>query len=464
MYLTQCWSYAGTKWALALLQDRSTPPLAAVLVLRILSRLIQTQGQPYVAKFANSDSGFAILRVALPRLWTFAPVHLALFALLHGHDITTLPLDSPFQASTLLSSSGKAIATAPEVLRVIIAVVGQGLQALDHAQHKPPHDVERVDLDVAARDAARAGLEHGFGVVVELLAQAGRTTAEEADWPLLSSPVALSQLIRVLQPVLRLPSAPEQPAGAEPSPLPILAAAKGFELEQADDSDKPSSRLDSSPRLDLEPTTATPSSTDADGSPFATVDGSALPNLPTTTCSAAALILDLLAQQVTHGIMTRHVRQASSITPALAQFASSDPSLQPLRIVLDAGASSYARSQVAFRTSLFKQVLHRLSRASTAPVVAARVSALVEVATSFAVQGACLPRTLPSAGEAADELPLAGWIADIPFVLGFVLTYFEKLLDETALVASPVRAASTDIFFSCSSRLIMLGYVAFSFL
>ncbi|GAA5834941.1 hypothetical protein JCM9279_007151 [Rhodotorula babjevae] len=430
------WSrHVRTKWALALLQDDSTPPVAAVLVVRILVRLLQTQGQPHVAKFANSDSGFAILRAALPRLWTLAQLHLALFALLHGHDITTVPLDAPFQASTLLASSGKAIAAAPEVLRIIVAVVGQGLRALERAQRQPAPDAKC--LSFADDDALRAEREHGFGVIVDLVAQAGRTTADEADWPLLSSPVALSELIRVLRPVLHLSSAHVRPAGAELSPLPLLVASRGFELQQADaaNGDKAAPDVDVSfhSALDIN---STPTGRDAGDSPRAALDARTLLDDPSTTCSAAILVLGLLAQHVTHGIMARHVRQASSITPTLAQFASSDPSLQPLRIVLDAGASSDARSQVIFRTLLFKQVLHRLSRASTAPVVAVRVSALVEVATDLAVQG---------------------WIADIPSVLGFVLAYFEKLLDETALVASPVRAGSIDVFFSCSSRLILLG-------
>ncbi|GAA5901206.1 hypothetical protein JCM8208_002303 [Rhodotorula glutinis] len=421
-----------TKWALALLQDRSTPPLAAVLVLRILVRLLQTQGHPYLAKFANSDSGFAILRVALPRFWAYGQLHLALFALLHGHDITTIPLDAPFQASTLLSSSDKAIAAAPEVLRIVIAVVGRGLSALDRAQDEPELGHEDGAADVHGREASRAGLERGFGVVVELVAQAGRTTAEEADWPLLSSPAALSDLIHVLQPVLRLPfTHMHHPSDAEIPPLPILAAAKGFELERADD-DTAARAADASCRRALDVDSTISTSRDVDESPLAAPSG---PKQSGTTCSAV-LVLDLLAQKVTHGIMSRHVRQASTITPSLAQFASSDPSLQPLRLVLDAGASKDVRSQVAFRTLLFKTVIGRLSRASTAPAVAVRVSALVEVATSLAVQG---------------------WIADIPSVLGFVLAYFEKLLDETALVASPVRAASTDIFFSCAIRLVLLG-------
>ncbi|GAA5921426.1 hypothetical protein JCM3775_003043 [Rhodotorula graminis] len=423
-----------TKWALALLQDRSTPPLAAVLVLRILVRLLQTQGHPYVAKFANSDSGFALLRAALPRFWALGQVHLALFALLHGHDITTIPLDAPFAASTLLSSSGKAIAAAPEVIRIVIAVVGQGLSVLDRAQDEPATS-QSDDAAGAGQDASRAGLERGFGVLVELLAQAGRTTAEEADWPLLSSPVALNDLIRVLQPVIRLPPAPEGLPDAELPPLPILAAAKGFELEQADDDkgDQASAPAQASPHvaLSIDKTLSTDRGVDDSPPPALTASSQS-----GTTCSAATLVLDILAQQVTHGITTRHVRQTSSITPSLAQFASSDPSLQPLRILLDAGASSDVRSQVAFRNSLFKTVLHRLSRASTAPTVAGRVSSLVDVATSFTAQG---------------------WIADIPFVLGFVLAYLEKLLDETALVASPVQAGLTDIFFSCAGRLVLLG-------
>ncbi|BGP38319.1 Beige protein-like 1 [Rhodotorula kratochvilovae] len=417
-----------TKWALALLQDRKTPPLAAVFVLRILVRLLQTQGPAYLAKFANSDSGFSILRAALPRFWNLGQLHLALFALLHEHDVATIPLDAPFQASVLLASSGKAIAAAPEIVRIAIAMVGRALKALDAPQAQGAEDDEPPQ-------ASANDINTGFGVVVELLAQAGRAVADDGDWPLLSSPVALADLIHVLKPVLRLPSSPEYPPTADIPPLPILSPANGFSPFSKTLGGEPAPSTSGSPSLSLQiPSTANGHA--GEPTPLTALDISAVPLEAGTTSPAATLVLDLLAQQITHGITTRHVRQTSSLTPTLAQFPSSDPSLQPLRLILDAGASTDARGQVVFRTLLVKEVLHRLSRASTSPVVAARLAALIEVATSFALQG---------------------WIADVPNLLSFVLTYLEKLLDETALVASPVRAAPVDGFFGSMNRLALLG-------
>lgn len=231
-------------------------------------------------------------------------------------------------------------------------------------------------------------LDRGFEVIVDFLAQAGRTTADEADWPLLSSRVALAELIAVLRPVLRLPSPPEYPPTAEVPPIPILKAATGFELPQPSTSDGLAPLASAAAPLKLQIPSSPSNAPDGAVTPLSGLEISSPPLEPGTTSPAATLVVDLLAQHVTHGIVSRHTRQASSLTPTLAQFASSDPSLQPLRLVLDAGATDDGRSQVVFRTLLIKEALRRLSRASSTPVVASRVSALVEVVTSLTIQGA----------------------------------------------------------------------------
>lgn len=372
---------SGSKWVLALLQDRHTPPHAAVLVTRILVRLLQSQGPAYTAKFVNSDSGFSILRASLPRFWYLGQLDLALFALLHNHDISTLSLDAPLQPSLFLASADSAIASAPEVLRIILAVLGRGLKVLD--------DLRMNGADLAAPEDATATetLDTGFASLVDLLAQAGRATAEGTDWPLLASPVALSDLIHILRPTLRLPSLPEYPPTAEPPALPVISSVNGFEIAGPAVPNRPPASATASPSLTLDVASLSNDSA-SQPSPLSALDVQGAVSSETgPVIPAALLILDVLAQQVTNGITTRDSRQPVTLAPTLAHFPSSDPALQPLRLILDAGATSDARSQVVFRTLLFAECVRRLARASMSPVVSARIAAFVEVATAFAYQG-----------------------------------------------------------------------------
>ncbi|GJN87145.1 hypothetical protein Rhopal_000090-T1 [Rhodotorula paludigena] len=422
--------HVRSKWVLALLQDRHTPPHAAVLVTRILVRLLQSQGPAYTAKFVNSDSGLSILRASLPRFWYLGQLDLALFALLHNHDISTHSLDAPLQPSLFLASADSAITSAPEVLRIILAVLGRGLKVLD--------DLRMNGADLAAPEDATATetLDTGFASLVDLLAQAGRATAEGTDWPLLASPVALSDLIHILRPTLRLPSLPEYPPTAEPPALPVISSVNGFEIAEPAVPNRPPASATASPSLTLDVASLSNDSA-SQPSPLSALDVQGAVSSETgPVIPAALLILDVLAQQVTNGITTRDSRQPVTLAPTLAHFPSSDPALQPLRLILDAGATSDARSQVVFRTLLFAECVRRLARASMSPVVSARIAAFVEVATAFAYQG---------------------WLADVHGLLSFTLAYLEKLVDETALAALPDRDEPVQALYSSLNRLILLG-------
>ncbi|GAA5931772.1 hypothetical protein JCM10213_005852 [Rhodosporidiobolus nylandii] len=432
-----------TKWALLLLQDRRTPPLAAVLTLRILVRLLQTQSAAYLAKFGNRDSGFSTLRGAVPHLWHLGQTHLALFALLHEHDISSVPLDAPLQPAIFLSSATTASAVAPEVIRAIIAAVGRGLKAIEAARgdEHGRDEAKQQTHEAPGGATGSCSLLRGIEGVVELLAQAGRAVDVESNWPLLSAPATLSDLVHTLRPVLHLASPPAHPPNAECPPLPILSAANGFELPfRTTASTMPAVDAETRSSLKLQIPSSTVASS-AHPSPLTALDTSiALPAAPPpqdgSITEAARLVLDLLAQQVTHGITSRHARKSAARSTPLAQFASSEPSLQPLRLILDCSATPDSQSQVVFRTLLLREILHRLSRASTAPIVAGRVAALVEVATDFALQG---------------------WLADIPCLSVFILAYAEKLIDETALAAAPAHAGPLASLFSCFNRLILVA-------
>ncbi|GAA5893041.1 hypothetical protein JCM6882_006922 [Rhodosporidiobolus microsporus] len=437
--------HVQTKWTLLLLQDHRTPPFAAVLALRILVRLLQARDSASFARFANRDSGFAILRSALPHLWHLAPVHIALFSLLHGHDISTVPLSAPFETSLFASSANAAIPAAADLVRVIVATVGRGLKVLEGRRGEVEKEGTRTEgknpEEVKEGEEEQGSLQRGFAVLVELLAQAGKVVPPESDWPLLHVPVVLCDLVHVLRPSLHLPSVPQHPPTADLPPLPILSSAAGFDLPLR----PPSTSANAPPlppRASLKVQIPSAGTGDALApSPATALETSVeLPSAPPpddgSITEAARLVLDLLAQQVTPGLTSRQTRQSAVPSTPLPNFASSDPALQPLRLILDSGASPDPRSQVAFRTLLIKEVLHRLARASTTPVVAGRVAALVEVATDFAIQG---------------------WLADTLPLFAFVLSYLEKLLDETALAAAPAHAGSLESLFTSLNRLILFS-------
>ncbi|GAA6018852.1 hypothetical protein JCM10207_000263 [Rhodosporidiobolus poonsookiae] len=426
-----------SKWILLLLQDRRTPPLASVLVMRILVRLLQTQGPAFIAKFANRDSGFSILRAALPHLWNLGQLHLALFALIHEHDISTIPLDAPFQANVFLTTAAQASPLAPDVIRAVIAAVGRGLRAVEMAREAP-----RKADEVAAHEeesTSECSVFRGFETLVDLLAQAGKATVPDADSPLLGSTPSLADLLHVLKPVLHLPAPPEHTPTADVPLLPILSSAKGYELSTSPDSgtsDEPAANR-TGLRLQIPQTTPSDPSASSPLSPFDTIGTEARPESSHDTITESArLVLDLLAQQITSVVTSRQAPTAAAPSTSLPQFASSDPALHSLRLVLDAGASFDARSQVTFRSLLLKEILRRLSRASTTPVVSERVVSLLEVATDFAFQG---------------------WITDLASLVAFVLSYAEKLLDETALAAAPAQAGPITRIFRCLNRLVIFS-------
>lgn len=376
--------HAETKWLLLFIQDRRTPSLALVLITRILVRLLQASDSALVHKFQNRDSYFTILRHSLPP--NLGQVHAALFALLHGKDISTISLEAPL--STGIFSPGVAHETAPEVVSVVIAMIAKGLKVLDGREDGEGAGA-RTDGAVEQEEKSTTTYGEGFRAVIELLDQAGRLTAPDSDVPLISSNSALTDLVRGLVPVLHLPTPPEYPPTALLPVLPVLSSANCYELPRAE-GNAPSAPVASTSKLSVDvPAALVGSGT----SPFtaAAVDApTASTTLNGRTFPSALLVLDLLAEQIVKPLLSRQTRRSSSINPSLPQLASSDPALQPLRIVLDCGATADAKSQVVWRTLLMRRVLPRLGRAGTASPVVERVVAFVEVATAFALEGSSL--------------------------------------------------------------------------
>lgn len=330
-----------TKWMILFLLDKQAHPLSAVLALRILVRILQSQGPAFVTKFIHSTDGFSIMRVAIPHLWNFAQIHLAMFALLHGQDICALPLDAPFASATFASTVSEVSSVAPDVVRIVIACLGKGLKVLAAL---PPVEIVVVVTsgegkveDEASTTPSVLTFAAGFDVLLDLLSKANRYTPAEHE--LVTSATPLQDLAAVLRPFLRLP--PSDHPASDPLPLlPILSL-------------RTSGQLDSGFALRGHPA-ANGSETNGGGE----TNGEATP--PTTDpvdnrspsssgpiSPAAASLLQFFSAQISHAITTRHVPRPGTGNKDPAASPYTDPSLRILRDIFDAAATIEVSEQVS---------------------------------------------------------------------------------------------------------------------
>lgn len=327
---------------LLFLLDRHAPPIAAVLALRILVRLLQSQGSAYVARFTNSTDGFVVLRGAVPHLWNYSQIHVALFALLHDHDISALSLCASFHPSTFLASAVNSSVAAPDVVRVIIACLGRGVKVVNSSgvglkDGKETSGEAEEEEGETGTPATSPSLEQGFEIILELLSQANRATG--LDNSLVASPVLLADLIAAVRPALRLPTTPEYPVTAEVPPLPLLSSRNGYRTAPRDVTIAEQSPEFDSLKLQI-PSTPIEQPT----SPLTAFeeheDTTRTPQERNTITPTAASLVGFLGGLLTSLLTSRRslVGDDSSHT---------DLSMQLLRDVLDAAACTDVQSQVS---------------------------------------------------------------------------------------------------------------------
>lgn len=99
-------------------------PRTVLLALRILARILLTQGHGYIAKFRMASDGFLVLARLLPDHWYLTQVHEVAIALLFGIDVSELPISSPARDKTLTSlvSNASAKYFVPDMANVIVAL------------------------------------------------------------------------------------------------------------------------------------------------------------------------------------------------------------------------------------------------------------------------------------------------------------------------------------------------------
>lgn len=118
------------KWLLFLLDE--SDPRVVFLASKILVRLLVSHGPPYVKKFAEKSGGFTILKQRLKVWWNMPSIWVICFALLFGHDVSTIDFDGEFNHFNLADLFGQkpVYVVYPEAFTLIIAMLEHGLRSI----------------------------------------------------------------------------------------------------------------------------------------------------------------------------------------------------------------------------------------------------------------------------------------------------------------------------------------------
>ncbi|MCJ1473895.1 hypothetical protein MMC13_002550 [Lambiella insularis] len=126
------------KWLLNLLGDENTS--IVTLTMKILARVLVTNGLGYVEKFADKTGGFVIMRYRLKRWWNVTALWPVCFAILFGKDVADIDFERPFDLYNLLAIFAPNNATKvanPQILPVLTAMLQNGLKTITKDQDDP---------------------------------------------------------------------------------------------------------------------------------------------------------------------------------------------------------------------------------------------------------------------------------------------------------------------------------------
>lgn len=118
------------KWLLFLLDE--SDPRVVFLASKILARLLITHGSTYIKKFSEKSGGFTTLKQRLKVWWNMPSIWIVCFALLFGHDVSTIDFDGEFNHFNLAEQFGQkpVYVVYPEAFTIITAMLEQGLRSL----------------------------------------------------------------------------------------------------------------------------------------------------------------------------------------------------------------------------------------------------------------------------------------------------------------------------------------------
>ncbi|KAF9990192.1 hypothetical protein BGZ79_004858, partial [Entomortierella chlamydospora] len=124
-------------------------PFGAVLAMRILARLLYTQGAAYLSKF-KASYGFLVLQSYIPQFWNVVPMIHVVLCILLGVDVCDVPLRTPLDSETLHTLYGESfesVSRVPclDILPTLMAMLKNGVAAaVAPAGIKPGVDQERT--------------------------------------------------------------------------------------------------------------------------------------------------------------------------------------------------------------------------------------------------------------------------------------------------------------------------------
>ena len=185
---------------------------------KILARLLVTQGPVYVSKFASRVHGFPILRHNLSGWWELVPIWPTLLAVLFGVDVVSLkafPIDQPLRLFDLVElvrlGNEEPTVVFPEVFSIISALLKAGFDATlrsanNHIIEETAMTLSPVDLreqgssaeGSAYRDSARSASL--LQVVVQFLLDMHAASSSFREFA--SSPQLMENLLGILFPIV----------------------------------------------------------------------------------------------------------------------------------------------------------------------------------------------------------------------------------------------------------------------
>jgi len=120
------------KWTLLFIENAGNP-YGAVLAMRILARLLYTQGPAYVTKF-RASYGFLVLQSYIPQFWNVVPMVHVVISILLGVDVCEVPLRAPMDNETLHLLYGDSIEafsrlSCPDILPTLMTILRNGVAA-----------------------------------------------------------------------------------------------------------------------------------------------------------------------------------------------------------------------------------------------------------------------------------------------------------------------------------------------
>ncbi|CAG8480599.1 18870_t:CDS:10, partial [Gigaspora margarita] len=131
------------KWPLLFFSEDSNPSWV-VYAARILARLFHSQGAVYINKFRTLSEGFIVMQKLLPQWWYLTQLQHVLFTMLFGIDVCDIPIDAPFDLSslvTLFRADGDATrVVCPDVMVIILLMMKEGINSVVQLSYEVEKD------------------------------------------------------------------------------------------------------------------------------------------------------------------------------------------------------------------------------------------------------------------------------------------------------------------------------------